>query len=95
MTELRGLYPEIEPYETGRLDVGGGHTVYWELCGNPKGKPVVFLHGGPGGGAIAASGGARGGLSHRAPAPVPTARSRVPRPIASPAAAPKSAAASA
>lgn len=50
MSELRGLYPEIEPYKTGRLDVGGGHTIYWELCGNPNGKPVVFLHGGPGGG---------------------------------------------
>jgi proline iminopeptidase len=46
----RTLYPEIEPYETGMLDVGDGHTLYWELCGNPNGKPVVFLHGGPGGG---------------------------------------------
>jgi len=46
----RTLYPEIEPYETGRLDVGDGHSLYWELCGNPEGKPVVFLHGGPGGG---------------------------------------------
>lgn len=46
----RTLYPEIEPYETGMLDVGAGHTLYWELCGNPNGKPVVFLHGGPGGG---------------------------------------------
>ena len=47
---LRGLYPEIEPYRTGRLETGDGHSVYWELCGNPNGKPVVFLHGGPGGG---------------------------------------------
>lgn len=47
---MRTLYPEIEPYEHGWLDVGDGHRVYWELCGNPKGKPVVFLHGGPGGG---------------------------------------------
>ncbi|WP_201862259.1 prolyl aminopeptidase [Microvirga soli] len=47
---MRSFYPEIEPYETGMLDVGDGHRVYWELCGNPKGKPVVFLHGGPGGG---------------------------------------------
>lgn len=47
---LRQLYPAIEPYETGRLETGDGHSVYWELCGNPKGKPVVFLHGGPGGG---------------------------------------------
>ena len=46
----RTLYPAIEPYETGMLDVGDGHSLYWELCGNPDGKPVVFLHGGPGGG---------------------------------------------
>ena len=46
----RTLYPPIEPYETGMLDVGDGHRLYWELCGNPQGKPVVFLHGGPGGG---------------------------------------------
>jgi proline iminopeptidase len=46
----RTLYPEIEPYETGMLDVGDGHSLYWELSGNPQGKPVVFLHGGPGGG---------------------------------------------
>jgi proline iminopeptidase len=46
----RTLYPPIEPYETGMLDVGDGHRLYWELCGNPSGKPVVFLHGGPGGG---------------------------------------------
>eukprot|EP00931_Biecheleriopsis_adriatica_P044191 TRINITY_DN25254_c0_g1_i2.p1 TRINITY_DN25254_c0_g1~~TRINITY_DN25254_c0_g1_i2.p1 ORF type:complete len:442 (+),score=51.14 TRINITY_DN25254_c0_g1_i2:57-1328(+) len=44
------LYPEIEPYESGHLDVGDGHEIYWELCGNPKGKPVIFLHGGPGAG---------------------------------------------
>jgi RNA polymerase sigma factor (sigma-70 family) len=47
---LRTLYPPIEPYDSGMLDVGDGHRVYWELCGNPAGKPVVFLHGGPGGG---------------------------------------------
>ena len=46
----RTLYPGFEPYETGQLDVGDGHSLYWELCGNPDGKPVVFLHGGPGGG---------------------------------------------
>jgi proline iminopeptidase len=46
----RTLYPEIEPYETGMLDVGEGYRLYWELSGNPNGKPVVFLHGGPGGG---------------------------------------------
>ena len=49
-TRRRGLYPEIEPYESGMLDVGDGHSLYWELSGNPDGKPVVFLHGGPGGG---------------------------------------------
>jgi proline iminopeptidase len=46
----RTLYPEIQPYDTGMLDVGDGHRLYWELSGNPDGKPVVFLHGGPGGG---------------------------------------------
>ena len=46
----RTLYPEIQPYESGMLEVGDGHALYWELCGNPNGKPVVFLHGGPGGG---------------------------------------------
>ena len=44
------LYPPIEPYATGMLDVGDGQHMYWEECGNPSGKPVVFLHGGPGGG---------------------------------------------
>jgi proline iminopeptidase len=48
--ELRGLYPPIEPYDSGMLEVGDGHSVYWEMCGNPDGKPAVFLHGGPGGG---------------------------------------------
>ena len=44
------LYPPLGPFKTGMLDVGDGHQVYWELCGNPSGKPAVFLHGGPGGG---------------------------------------------
>jgi proline iminopeptidase len=44
------MYPEIEPYAHGFLDVGHGHRVYWELCGNPQGRPAVFLHGGPGAG---------------------------------------------
>ncbi len=48
--QRRELYPEIEPYETGRLPVGDGHELYFEQCGNPTGKPVVFLHGGPGAG---------------------------------------------
>jgi len=47
---LRSLYPEIEPFETGMLDVGDGHTVYWERVGTKGAKPAVFLHGGPGGG---------------------------------------------
>jgi proline iminopeptidase len=46
----RTLYPPIEPNQTGWLDVGDGHQVYYEESGNPRGKPVVFLHGGPGGG---------------------------------------------
>ncbi|MBL3685992.1 prolyl aminopeptidase [Leucobacter zeae] len=50
MTEPRTLYPPIEPYTHGMLDVGDGHEIYWEVCGNPEGKPAVFLHGGPGGG---------------------------------------------
>ncbi len=48
--DRRTLYPPIEPYKSGHLDVGDGHSLYWELCGNPDGKPAVFLHGGPGGG---------------------------------------------
>jgi proline iminopeptidase len=48
--ERRTLYPPIEPYETGMLAVTGGHEIYWEQSGNPDGRPVVFLHGGPGGG---------------------------------------------
>ena len=49
----RTLYPPIEPFQTGMLDTGEGHTLYWELCGNPKGKTAVFLHGGPGSGCTA------------------------------------------
>lgn len=44
------LYPPIEPYDTGELLVGDGNRVFYEQSGNPDGKPVVFLHGGPGGG---------------------------------------------
>ncbi|MFJ9764104.1 prolyl aminopeptidase [Streptomyces erythrochromogenes] len=43
-------YPPVEPYETGMLDVGDGNLVYWEVCGNPDGKPAVVVHGGPGSG---------------------------------------------
>ena len=47
---LRSLYPEIEPFDSGMLKVSPLHTLYYEQSGNPHGKPVVFLHGGPGGG---------------------------------------------
>ena len=47
---LSWLYPPIEPYNTGRLKVSSLHEIYFEESGNPTGKPVVFLHGGPGGG---------------------------------------------
>ncbi|OOG60078.1 prolyl aminopeptidase [Rhodanobacter sp. C03] len=47
---LRSLYPEIEPFDSGLLKVSALHTLYYEQSGNPNGKPVVFLHGGPGGG---------------------------------------------
>ena len=46
----RTLYPPIEPYESGRLEVGDGHDLYWERCGTKGAKPVIFLHGGPGAG---------------------------------------------
>jgi proline iminopeptidase len=45
------LFPPIEPYATGMLKLDGRHTMYWEQSGNPRGAPVVFLHGGPGAGA--------------------------------------------
>jgi proline iminopeptidase len=48
--ETTAFYAPIEPYMTGRLEVGQGHTIYFEQCGNPAGKPVVIIHGGPGGG---------------------------------------------
>lgn len=47
---LRTLYPEITPYASGMLDVGDGHSIYYERAGTPGAKPAVFLHGGPGGG---------------------------------------------
>ncbi|HWX67325.1 MAG TPA: prolyl aminopeptidase [Rhodanobacter sp.] len=47
---LRSLYPEIEPFDSGFLKVSALHTLYYEQSGSPNGKPVVFLHGGPGGG---------------------------------------------
>ena len=48
--EVRELYPPIEPYHSFTLPVSETHTIYVEECGNPGGRPVVFLHGGPGGG---------------------------------------------
>ncbi|WP_022672449.1 prolyl aminopeptidase [Novosphingopyxis baekryungensis] len=50
MTDFRTFYPPIDPYDSGMLDVGDGHRIYYERCGTPGAKPVVFLHGGPGGG---------------------------------------------
>ncbi len=50
MDQRRTLYPPIEPFATGMLDVGDGHTLYWERCGTEAAKPAVFLHGGPGSG---------------------------------------------
>ena len=47
---MRTYYPDIEPFNHGTLQVSDLHTIYWEQCGNPKGIPVVFVHGGPGGG---------------------------------------------
>lgn len=50
MSSRRVLYPEIEPYNTGMLQVSTLHRIYYEESGNPNGKPTLFLHGGPGGG---------------------------------------------
>ncbi|MBC7283511.1 prolyl aminopeptidase [Hoeflea sp.] len=50
MNAMQTLYPEIEPFETGFLDTGDGHLIYWERAGTKGAKPAVFLHGGPGGG---------------------------------------------
>ena len=47
---MRDLYPPIEPYNQGKLKVSELHTIHYEESGNPRGKPVIFLHGGPGGG---------------------------------------------
>lgn len=48
---MSDLFPETQPYDSGHLRVDGLHSVYYEQCGNPNGKPAVFVHGGPGGGA--------------------------------------------
>lgn len=47
---MHGLFPEVEPYRSGTLDVGDGQLLYFEECGNPSGRPAVVLHGGPGSG---------------------------------------------
>ena len=52
MEPLRTLYDPIEPYDSGHLPVSDVHQLYYEQCGNPNGKPVVFLHGGPGAGLV-------------------------------------------
>ena len=49
MQNYLSLFPHIEPYATGFI-TEGCHEIYYEECGNPNGKPAVFLHGGPGGG---------------------------------------------
>jgi proline iminopeptidase len=51
---MAGLYPPMEPLESGLLDAGDGHALYWEAVGNPQGAPAVYLHGGPGSGATSA-----------------------------------------
>lgn len=50
LREQIGLYPSVEPYRSGYLDVGSGHEMYYEECGRPNGAPVLIVHGGPGGG---------------------------------------------
>ena len=50
MSQRRDFYPPIVPHASGTLEVSDLHSIYWEVSGNPKGKPVVFVHGGPGGG---------------------------------------------
>jgi proline iminopeptidase len=50
LSESRRLYPEVEPFEVGLLEVSDGNRLYFEVCGNPQGKPALVLHGGPGSG---------------------------------------------
>ena len=50
MSKYRNMFSAIEPNFTGLLPVGDGHEIYYEECGNPNGKPGVYVHGGPGGG---------------------------------------------
>jgi proline iminopeptidase len=51
-SSMRTLYPAIEPYKTGHIKVSDLHEIYYEECGAPNGQPVIFVHGGPGGGII-------------------------------------------
>ena len=80
--EAAQLYPPIKPYNSGFLRVSDVHEIYFEECGNPKGKPAVFLHGGPGGGTDAEDAALlrSEALSHRA---VRSARLRQEQPHAS------------
>jgi len=50
LSDTYNLYPEIEPYDTGRFESVDLHKIYYEQCGNPHGQPIIFLHGGPGSG---------------------------------------------
>lgn len=50
MSIMVQLFPAIDPYDSGLLDVGDGNSVYWEICGNPHGIPALVVHGGPGSG---------------------------------------------
>jgi len=50
MSVPASLHPPIDAYDQGQLEVGDGHTIHYEQCGNPEGKPALFVHGGPGGG---------------------------------------------
>ncbi len=54
LRERLNFYPPADPYRQGRLDVGDGHLIYFEECGNPSGEPALIVHGGPGGGCNAA-----------------------------------------
>lgn len=51
---FRTLYPRIQPFQTGHLEVSDIHSIYYEVSGNPSGLPVCFIHGGPGGGTVPA-----------------------------------------
>ena len=50
MAAYRSFYPQPKPWDSGFLEVGSGHQIYYEQSGNPQGKPAVYVHGGPGAG---------------------------------------------